>query len=182
MNVAIGMIELNSIAKGFEVCDAVLKTSEVKLITSQSICPGKYIVFISGNVAEVKAAITNGIEAGGRYVVDELVIPSAHEDVFPALYATKNVGDIDALGVIETFSVVSSIFAADAAVKAASVNLIEIRMAMGLGGKAFCAFTGTVADVKAALKAGEDAITDKAMHVCSVEIPRPHDFLKDEIL
>lgn len=182
MSVAIGMIELNSIAKGFEVCDVVLKTSEVKLVTSQSICPGKYIVFISGNVAEVQAAVRNGIEAGDRYVVDELVIPSTHEDVFPALYATKNIGDVDALGVIETFSVVSSIFAADAAVKAASVRLIEIRMAMGLGGKAFCAFTGSVADVKAGVAAGLDAIHDKVMLVSSVIIPSPHDRLKEEIL
>lgn len=182
MSMAIGMIELNSIAKGFEVCDAVLKTSEVKLVTSQSICPGKYIVFISGNVAEVQAAIQSGIEAGDRYVVDELVIPNIHEDVFPALYATKDVGTIDALGVIETFSVVSSIFAADAAVKAASVRLIEIRMAMGLGGKAFCAFTGNVADVKAAVAAGLDAVHDKAMLVSSVIIPSPHERLRDEIL
>lgn len=182
MNMAIGMIELNSIAKGFEVCDTVLKTSEVKLVTSQSICPGKYIVFISGNVAEVESAIANGTETGGRYVVDTLVIPNVHEDVFPALYATKNVGDVDALGVIETFSVVSSIYAADAAVKAAQVRLIEIRMAMGLGGKAFCAFTGSVADVKAALAAGVDSIDDRVMLVSAVEIPRPHDDLKDEIL
>lgn len=180
MNKAIGLIELNSIAKGFEVCDTCLKTAAVELITSQSICPGKYIVFISGNVAEVNAAIANGVEIGGKYVVDSLVIPSVDDEVFPALYSTKDVGKIEALGVIETFSVVSSIYAGDAAVKAASVNLIEIRMAMGLGGKAFVAMTGKVADIKAAVAAGEEAVGDSAMLVASVVIPAPHEKLRGE--
>jgi microcompartment protein CcmL/EutN len=182
MDKAIGLIELNSIAKGFEVCDTCLKTSAVKLITSQSICPGKYIVFVNGKVAEVKAAIENGVETGGRYVVDSLVIPSVDDEVFPALYSTKDIGKVEALGVIETFSVVSAIYAADAAVKAANVNLIEIRMAMGLGGKAFVSMTGSVSDVKAAVEAGESTISDSAMLVASVVIPSPHERLKDEVL
>jgi len=182
MNKAIGLIELNSIAKGFEVCDTCLKTSSVELVTSQSICPGKYIVFINGQVAEVKAAIENGVEIGGKYVVDSLIIPAVDDEVFPALYSTKDVGKIEALGIIETFSVVSSILAGDAAVKAASVNLIEIRMAMGLGGKAFVAMTGSVANVKAAVEAGEQAIGDSAMLVASVVIPAPHERLKDEVM
>ncbi len=182
MNNAIGMIELNSIARGFKVCDRVLKTAKVKLITSQTICPGKYIVFVNGDVAEVETAIANGVEEGNRYVVDSLIIPNVHPDVFPALYSTKNVPNVEALGVIETFSVVSSVYAADAAVKTASVELIEIRMAMGLGGKAFVVFTGTVADVEASLKSGTEAVKDKAMLVSTTLIPSPHPDLKLEIL
>ncbi len=182
MNNAIGMIELNSIARGFQVCDRVLKTAKVKLVTSQTICPGKYIVLINGEVAEVETAINNGVEEGNRYVVDHLIIPNVHPDVFPALYSTKTVSGVEALGVIETFSVVSSIYAADAAVKTASIELIEIRMAMGLGGKAFTVFTGSVADVEASVKSGVNAIHDKAMLVSTTIIPSPHPDLKLEIL
>jgi len=182
MNNAIGIIELNSIARGFQVCDRVLKTAKVKLITSQTICPGKYIVFVNGDVAEVETAIANGIEEAERYAVDSLVIPNVHSDVFPALYSTKNISNVEALGVIETFSVVSAIYAADAAVKTASIKLIEIRMAMGLGGKGFVVFTGSVADVEASVKSGSEAIKDKAMLVSTTVIPSPHPDLKLEIL
>ena len=35
----IGFLELNSIAKGMEVADCVLKTAEVKLVFSRAGCP-----------------------------------------------------------------------------------------------------------------------------------------------
>lgn len=37
----IGFLELNSIAKGIEAADAVLKAAEVELIFSKAVCPGK---------------------------------------------------------------------------------------------------------------------------------------------
>ena len=37
----IGFLELNSIAKGVEVADIVLKTAAVSLIFSRAGCPGK---------------------------------------------------------------------------------------------------------------------------------------------
>jgi microcompartment protein CcmL/EutN len=50
--------------------------------------------------------------------------------------------------------VASLIEGADAAVKAANVELIEIRLAMALGGKAFVTMTGNVAAVQSAVDAG----------------------------
>ncbi len=39
------------------------------------------------------------------------------------------------IGVIEFFSVASAVIAADAAAKAADVKMIEVRLAMAIGGK-----------------------------------------------
>ena len=61
---------------------------------------------------------------------------------------------LEALGIVESFSVASLIEGADAAVKAANVQLIEIRLAMALGGKAFVTLTGNVAAVQSAVDAG----------------------------
>ena len=61
---------------------------------------------------------------------------------------------LEALGIVESFSVASLIEGADAAVKAANVQLIEIRLAMALGGKAFVTMTGNVAAVQSAVDAG----------------------------
>ncbi len=56
-----------------------------------------------------------------------------------------------------SFSVASLTEAADAAVKTARVSLIEIRLAMALGGKAFATLTGDVAAVRSAVDSGAAA-------------------------
>jgi len=57
---SIGLIELGSIAAGFEVCDAMLKAAEVELLLARSICSGKYMVLVRGDVAAVQASVASG--------------------------------------------------------------------------------------------------------------------------
>ena len=130
---AIGLIELTSIAAGFRTADAMLKASAVQLLLSRSICSGKYIVLVGGDVAAVRASVDAGREVSKGMIVDTFVIPNVHRDVFPALAGTAQVHMLEALGIVESFSVASLIEAADAAVKTARVQLIEIRLAMALG-------------------------------------------------
>ena len=49
---ALGMIETNSIPIGINAGDAMLKAATVELVAAQPICAGKYIVVVSGEVAE----------------------------------------------------------------------------------------------------------------------------------
>lgn len=170
---ALGMIELNSIASGFEVADAMLKAGEVELMLSRTICSGKFMILIGGMVASVHAAVSAGVEIGGPAVIDHSVIPSLHPSVFPAISGSEAVETLDALGVIESFSVVALIQAADAAVKAANIRLMEIRLAMALGGKAFVTMTGDVASVRAAVEAGAALVAEKGLLVNRVVIARP---------
>ena len=71
---------------------------------------------------------------------------------------------------------------ADAAVKAANVKLIEIRLAMALGGKAFVSLTGSVADVRSAVEAGAARIAEKGLLVNKVVIPQPRHELLNEMI
>ena len=48
---SIGLIELSSIAAGFLVADAMLKAAEVEILLSRTICSGKYMVLVGGDVA-----------------------------------------------------------------------------------------------------------------------------------
>ncbi|PIU20581.1 MAG: propanediol utilization protein, partial [Elusimicrobia bacterium CG08_land_8_20_14_0_20_59_10] len=123
---AIGGVELSSVAKGLEAADAMLKTSNVKLLLSRSICPGKYIVLAAGDVGDVNAAVEAGSAKAAHALVDSFVIPNIHPDVFPAIAGTTVAEGLEALGIIEAFSVSALIEAADAAVKSASVKLLEI--------------------------------------------------------
>ena len=170
---AIGMIELNSIAKGVESGDEMLKTAEVELVIAQPICAGKYMVLISGDVDAVEDAVAVGKEIAGEFLVDDFVIPNVHHSVFPALTATTRIKEIDSLGIIETFSVASSVMAADAGVKAAAVDIIEIRCATGLGGKSFLYLTGDVDSVRAAVEAGIGVLEGSGLILSHVVIPSP---------
>ncbi len=179
---SIGLAELSSIASGMQAADIMLKTSQVELIISRTICSGKYMVLVGGEVAEVQSAV-DAVEKSLDYaIIDTFVIPHVHKDVFTALSGHTEVEKFEALGIIESFSVASLIEGADAAVKAASVRLIEIHLAMALGGKAFCTLTGEVAAVTSAVESGAALIAEKGLLVNKVVIPHPRKELFNEMI
>lgn len=179
---AIGGIELSSVAKGLEAADAMLKASNINLVLSRSVCPGKYLVLISGDVGDVNAAVEAGASKAAHALVDSFVIPNIHPDVFPAIEGTTVPEGLGALGIIEAFSVAALVEAADAAVKAAPVKLLEIRLAMALGGKAFVTLTGSVAAVETAVGAGAAVAAKKGLLVEKIVIPQPRPELLGEIV
>lgn len=182
MESAIGLIELTSIAKGYEVADALLKTANVQIVFNRTICPGKFMVMIAGDTDAVSSSIAAGLDLAGDTVVDELIIPNVHPEVFPAISGTRVIETTEALGIIETFSVASIIEAADAAVKAANVQLMEIHLAMAIGGKGYVTLTGEVAAVTAAVEAGAEYVRHKGLLVNKVVIPQPREeILQDKI-
>jgi microcompartment protein CcmL/EutN len=181
MRNALGMIETMSIPRGIFSGDAMLKAAEVELVCSQAACAGKYMVMVSGEVAAVRSSVEAGKAAAGSTLVDSFVIAGIHEQVIPAIGASAEIEGVDAVGVMESYSMCAAIQAADAAVKAAAVQLIEVRLGRGLGGKAFVILTGEVAAVESAVKAGEALEAVEGMLGASVVIPSPHKHIVDAI-
>jgi len=173
MSSAMGLVEFNSIARGIEAADAMLKSARVELVQSRPICPGKYIALVSGDVSAVENAVQHGIKKGETAVVDDFILPNVHPSVISAITATGPVEELKALGVIEVFSIAAAIEAADAAVKAGEVELIEISLGIGIGGKSFVTMTGDVDAVKAAVEVGLAVAAKKGMLVDTVVIPSP---------
>lgn len=171
---AIGLVEFNSIAKGIEAADSMLKAAQVDVLFSHTVCPGKYVVLITGDVAAVENSVQRGKELGAEAVVDDFILPNVHPDVLAAITATSAPQEIHSLGVIETFSLAAAVVAADTAVKAGDVELIEVRLGLGIGGKSFVILTGEVAAVKAAVEAGASSAASKGLLVDQVVIPSPH--------
>ena len=182
MKRAIGFIELNSIAKGVETADIVLKTAEVRLLFSKASCPGKYYIFFTGDVAAVQASVDSGLVIAGDHAVDSCVIPNIDEKVVRAVNQTSIPEEMAAIGVMEFFSVTASVYSADAAVKAADVDLVDVRLGTGIGGKSFVVVTGEVAAVRAAIDAGIHPPAAAGMIVSSVVIPSPHPELLESLL
>lgn len=169
----LGLLEFNSIAKGIETADTMLKAAEVELVLSNSICPGKYIVLISGDVGAVKASLSSGREVGRQFIVDELLLPSIHPQLLSAINGVTSIDKVNSVGVMEFFSVATSIAAADAAAKAAQIDLIEIRLGFAIGGKSFVTLSGDVSAVKEAVEAGSMVGKENGMLVNKVVIPYP---------
>ena len=174
---AIGMIELSSIARGIYATDLMLKTSYVEVVSTTAVCPGKYIAIVHGDVAAVESSISVGIETAGEYLIDSFILPNVHQGVFPAITATTMPDGIGALGIMESFSMATMIIAADAALKAADIQAMELRLGSGLGGKAYFTFTGDVAAVQAGIDAGKNIALEKGLLVDVEVIPSPSDKL-----
>ncbi len=179
---AIGLVEFVSIARGIEATDEMVKVAEIDLLLSRTVCSGKYITMIGGDVSNVERAIEVGLEIAGETLVDQFILPNVHPSVIPSITATTPVDDLRSLGVIETFSIAASVVAADTAVKAASVDLVEIRAAIGLGGKSFVILNGDVADIRTAVDRGVEKARADGTLVYSIVIPAPRKELLDALL
>ena len=173
MHHAIGLIELTSIAKGFYIADTMLKTAKVDLLVNRSICPGKYMIIIGGEVQPIHEAMEAGEEAADETIVDSMIINNVHEDILPAISGTNEFQEVEALGIVETFSVATGIEAADASLKAANVKIVQLHLAMAIGGKAYYSVAGEVAAVEEAVAAGVKYIKSKGLLVSKVVIPQP---------
>jgi microcompartment protein CcmL/EutN len=170
---ALGLIETSSIARGLVVADAMVKRAPVELVLARPVSPGKHLALVTGAVADVDEAMRAGVESAAHTLVDRLELAQVADELLAALrrQATPPQGSV---GIVETFSVASSLLAADAACKAARVTLAELRLADGLGGKAYFVLSGEQADVEAALFAAETAIPTGLLLAREL-IARPHD-------
>lgn len=174
-NAAIGAIELSSVGVGYQVQDALMKAASTTLLIARTICSGKYLIVFTGKVGDVEAAMETARRVGETSTIDWLTVANVHPALFPAMaqsvvLSPENVG---ALGIVETFSAVSALVAADVAGKAANVTLFRLSLAMAMGGKGLLLLTGPLADVQASVDAAKEALKDRGLLACATVLPRP---------
>jgi microcompartment protein CcmL/EutN len=178
---AIGLVEFSSIAVGIEAVDQMVKESDIRLITARTSCSGKYIGLVTGDVAAVRSSVEKGIASARGHYIDSLIIPDVDERVIPAAAGAVEMPELNALGVIETFSLASALEAADVAAKTAQVTLIEVRLGTGIGGKGFVTLAGDTASVRAAVSAGGDVASRRGLLVATAIIPAPYRDVLDKL-
>ncbi|MDU2066829.1 MAG: BMC domain-containing protein [Sporomusaceae bacterium] len=173
MKQAIGLLEFRKITCGIAAADSMCKAASIELLTAQAICPGKYLVMVTGDVGAVKSAVAAGTSSNtSKELVASFVIPNLHESVIAAIKRQNQPEALQALGVIECASVASAIVAADASAKSAPIQLLEVRLARFMGGKAVVSLTGEVSAVQIAVEAGCRSIADKVID--HLVLPAPH--------
>ena len=177
MQYSVGVIELKSVAKGIQAADDALKSAGISLISAQPICPGKFELIITGELAQVNASMEKVRDTYTSYLIDSVLLGRIDPTVVKALLGAQPQAERGAIGTIETISVASAILAADTAVKSAKVDILELRAARGVGGKGIVYFTGEVADVTAAVEAGSRYAKEQGLLVGSSVIGSPHEEL-----
>lgn len=90
MAIAIGMVEFSSIARGIYAADQMVKISEVEIVTAQTICPGKYIALVEGDVAAVQDSVHIGREIRRRVLCGFLGDPQCASRHFPRYHWRDN--------------------------------------------------------------------------------------------
>jgi len=180
---ALGLLELESLARGVVVADALVKQAAVRIAIAEPVSPGKYLLVFTGGEAEVAESFKAGVEAGGALVLDSLHLPHISEAVVEALLSSKLAkADADAsVGIVELSTVAATLRAADVALKAAHVKLTHFQLAKGIGGKGWFMLSGEQHDVEAALEAAGAAVQAPLLLATEL-IQRPHADLRGRVL
>ena len=174
---AIGVIELKSIPKGVEAADAALKSAGIEMVSAHPSCPGKYEIVLTGAISDVTVAVEHVVNRFDGYVIDSSVMGRIDEQVIRALFGTQAGKREGSLGLIETFSCASAIKAADIAVKTARVEIYDLRVSRGMGGKGVVMITGEIGDVTAAIEAGANYAKGLSTLSSYTVIAAPHEEL-----
>ena len=178
---AIGVIELKSIAKGMEATDAALKSAGIRLVSAHPACPGKFEIILTGSISNVTAAVEHVRSRYEERMVDYSIMGRIDEQVISALFGTQTGEKKGSLGIIETYSAASAIKAADIAVKTAKVEIFELRVSRGMGGKGVVLLTGEIGDVSAAVEAGSAHAQEQGVFTGNSVIAAPHELLWEQI-
>jgi microcompartment protein CcmL/EutN len=172
---AVSLIELDSVATGLFVLDAMVKQAEITVLEANLIEPGHFLILVEGSVAPVQEAHKRAQEVAGPAILHSLVLPWAHDALLPAISGVEDHDlTIDTLGIVEGHNVVSTVKAADQALKESEVSLAALRLQGGLGGRGFFVVHGVQHDVEAAITAATDCMAPYGGAFRTQIIPVPH--------
>ncbi|MCK5033772.1 MAG: BMC domain-containing protein [Calditrichia bacterium] len=169
---SIALLELSSIAVGIFTADIMVKRSPITVLKSGTVHNGKFLILIGGSVASVEESFYTGIDSSSEKIIDQVQLPDVHQKVHDAILGYRQKCLSEAIGIIETSTVAAIIKSADAAVKGASIEILEIRIADDLGGKAFAIYNGEIEDVQSAIEISKENVTKKEFWIRDKIIPR----------
>ena len=148
----IGAVEFKSISRGIIVTDALLKESRISLVLATTLCPGKYLTIVEGEVASVEKAIDTADRLGGRHVFSSYVISGINTEVIDAIGGRITGLLKDSIGIVESLNMANLINAADISLDSADVDIVEMRLGKGCGVNSFYILTGDITSIEESVK------------------------------
>lgn len=174
MNQALALLEFNGVAAGVLAADRMLKQAPIALLKCGSVHPGRYLVLVGGSVAATEEAHGTGMAVGREQnaLGDEIFLPDPHPMLAAALAGERVAPQGESVGVIEVSTSPGLLRGVDAVLKSVPVDLVEIRLADDLGGRALALFDGLLPDVQEALLVAAVRLGGKATLCGSSLLPR----------
>jgi len=158
---ALALVELDEIPAGLVALDAVAKEAPVHVVGAGTIHHGHFLIVFAGALADVEMSYSRAHERATGAICDSVLLPDAEPRIVPAFHrgARRFPAQGDALGMLESGSSPTLVSALDVALKGTGVELVELRLAEGLGGKAVAALWGSQWEVEAALELARERLT-----------------------
>jgi len=156
------MLDLSDIPLGMLALDALVKEAGVDVLSAGTVQDGRYLILFGGEVEAVSFAFEKAVETAGHALRDAVLLPWAEARIVPAILdnVIRWPAPGDTLGVVQNGSAPSMLKAIDAALKGAWVDLVQLRIGEGLGGRAIATLWGETHDVEAALELAASAAAD----------------------
>src|SRR5688572_9304817 len=126
--------------------DRMVKRSPIELLHAGTVQPGKYLILIAGGTAEVEESYREAFQVAAENILDEVFLPQVHRRVLDALQGERVFKKYESFVVLETSTIAAIIRATDAAAKGAQVEVAELRLGSGMGGRGFAVLTGDRTD------------------------------------
>lgn len=182
MSKSIGALEFQSISRGMYIADAIVKKASVEILYFKSICPGKFLVIITGDEDAVDEAIDCGEDMGEKTIVDSFRLHNVSPEIVDGFRNRyTNPGYVDAIGIIETRKVCTGIRVLDIVLKSADVSLLKILMAFAIGGKLVFLVTGSVSSIQYAFQEGRTLLSDYECANIAI-IPSPSNEMLEQLV
>lgn len=171
---ALALLAYDSVAAGLSAIDVMVKEAPVTVLEANLVEPGRFLILFSGGVAEVEASHRVAVERFSDALLADILLPMVHPALIAGLGGKEDRSPPDTLGVVEGKTVAHTLVAADRSLKDAQVRLAGIRVAVGLGGRAFYVVHGEQHDVEASVAAGATILEAAGTLHRTEIIARPH--------
>ena len=158
----------------------MVKTAQVDPLFFKTICPGKFVAAVTGDVAAVSASVNAGRETHADALVDWFIIPNIHRDVIGALAGATGITE-RARSASSKPSPPPSWWRPMPPSRLPTCSSLTSAWPLGLGGKGYALMTGDVAAVNAAVEAGSTAAAESGLLVSKVVIPSPAETVFEQI-
>jgi microcompartment protein CcmL/EutN len=179
---ALAIVEFSDIPTGVFATDAMLKKAPIAFVKCGTISRGRYLTLIGGTTASVEEALAEGVGLGGDQVLDRIMLADVHPRVYDAIVGARRPVSTGAIALIETDTVASNVRAAEVALKATSVELVEIRLAdSGLSGKGVSIYQGDLYQIQEAVEVAIRFLDEAGVPSRQRIIPSPHPSLVAQI-
>lgn len=179
---ALAVVEFRDIPTGMFATDAMLKKAPIAYVKCGTISHGRYLTMIGGTAASVDEALDEGVLQGGDSVLDRIMLADVHPRVYEAIIGGRRTRGQGALAIIETGTVASNVRAAEAALKATAVELVEIRLAdAGLSGKGVSLYQGDLHEIEEAVEVATRYLEHAGVTARHRIIAAPHESLLAQI-